>query len=59
MMQEFADIEVWQDELPPPYEVLLAKVKGMDGIVTLLTDQIDGNLMDTAGESLKVISQIV
>ncbi len=58
MMQEFADIEVWQDELPPPYEVLLAKVKGMDGIVTLLTDQIDGNLMDTAGESLKVISQM-
>lgn len=58
MMQEFADIEVWQDELPPPYEVLLAKVKGMDGIVTLLTDQIDGNLMDTAGKSLKVISQM-
>lgn len=58
MIHEVADAEVWQDELPPPHEVLLEKVKGLDGLVCLLTDKIDGDLMDTAGESLKVISQM-
>jgi glyoxylate reductase len=58
MIHEVADAEVWQDELPPPHEVLLEKVKGLDGLVCLLTDKIDGHLMDTAGKSLKVISQM-
>ena len=42
----------------PPYEVLLEKVAGLDGLVCLLTDQIDGQLMDAAGGSLRVISQM-
>ncbi|MBI3762232.1 MAG: D-glycerate dehydrogenase [Chloroflexi bacterium] len=58
MVHEVADAEVWQEELPPPYEVLLEKVKGVDGVLTLLTDKIDANLMDVAGKSLKVISQM-
>lgn len=49
-------LEVWQDELPPPREVLLQKVKGCTGIVTLLTDTVDGALMDAAGPQLKVVS---
>lgn len=58
MVHNVADAEVWQDELPPPYEVLLDQVKGLDGLLCLLTDKIDDNLMDVAGESLKVISQM-
>ncbi|MBI3362314.1 MAG: D-glycerate dehydrogenase [Chloroflexi bacterium] len=58
MVHEVADAEVWQEELPPPYEVLLEKVKGIDGVLTLLTDKIDANLMDAAGKSLKVVSQM-
>jgi glyoxylate reductase len=58
MIHKIAEAEVWQDELPPPYEVLLEKVKGLDGLVCLLTDQVDAHLMDTAGDSLKVISQM-
>jgi glyoxylate reductase len=38
--------------------VLLEKVKGLDGLLTLLSDKIDAPLMDTAGASLKVISQM-
>jgi glyoxylate reductase len=57
-IHEIADAEVWQEDTPPPYEVLLEKVRGVDGLVCLLTDQIDGNLMDAAGEQLKVISQM-
>jgi glyoxylate reductase len=56
MVRQVAEVEVWPDELPPPYEVLLEKVKGLDGLLSLLTDKIDARLMDTA-QSLKVISQ--
>ena len=58
MASEVADVEVWQNALPPTYEVLLKKVEGIDGLLCLLTDRIDGNLMDTAGRSLKVISHM-
>lgn len=54
-IEEFAEMEVWQDELPPSREVLLEKVKGIDGLLCLLTDKIDGEVMDT-GANLKVIS---
>lgn len=56
--QHDCDIEVWQDPLPPPYEVLLQKVKGLDGLLCLLTDKIDANLMDIIGPQVKVISQM-
>jgi len=49
-------MEVWEDPLPPPRDVLLEKVAGCDGILALLTDKIDGELMDAAGPQLKVVS---
>jgi len=58
MAREEAEVEVWPDELPPPYKVLLEKVQGLDGLLTLLTDRIDARLMDAAGRSLKVVSQM-
>ncbi len=58
LARQAADIEVWQDPLPPPREVLLEKVKGLDGLLCLLTDKIDATLMDAAGRQLKVISQM-
>ena len=50
------DLDVWDDELPPPREVLLARVAGCDGILTLLTDRVDDELLDAAGTGLKVVS---
>ncbi|OGM80331.1 D-glycerate dehydrogenase, partial [Candidatus Woesebacteria bacterium RIFOXYB1_FULL_40_26] len=35
---------------------LVEKVKGIDGLLCLLTDRIDGDLMDAAGPQLKIIS---
>ncbi len=61
MVQSLAvtyDIEVWQDPLPPAYDVLLQKVKGVTGLYCLLTDKIDATLMDTIGPQVKVISQM-
>lgn len=56
-LQQMATVEVWPERQPPPYEVLLEKVKTIDGLLCLLTDQIDRQLID-AGPSLKVISQM-
>jgi lactate dehydrogenase-like 2-hydroxyacid dehydrogenase len=50
------DVSVWEDELPPPRAELLAAVRGCDGIVTLLTDRVDDELLDAAGPGLKVVS---
>ena len=52
-----AHIEVWPEELPPPYEVLLEKARDADGMITLLTDKIDANLMNAAPK-LKVVSNV-
>jgi glyoxylate reductase len=58
LLRGSVDLEIWPDELPPAYDVLLQKVKGVDGFICLLTDKIDPNLMDAAGKQLKVISQM-
>lgn len=58
MILDVAQAEIWPEELPPSHEVLVEKVRGLDGLVSLLTDRIDGGLMDAAGNSLKVISQM-
>ncbi|MGH2524494.1 MAG: D-glycerate dehydrogenase, partial [Anaerolineales bacterium] len=57
LIRQEAEVEIWPEELPPPYSVLLEKVRGLDGLVCLLTDKIDARLLD-AGPSLKVISQM-
>ncbi|MEZ4771221.1 MAG: hypothetical protein R2844_22725 [Caldilineales bacterium] len=49
------DAEVWQDDLPPPRAVLLEKVAGIRGLLPLLTDRIDAELMDRAPD-LRVVS---
>lgn len=56
LIKEFCEADVWEGELPPPREELLRRVQGVDGLLCLLTDRIDGEVMDAAGERLKVIS---
>jgi len=51
------EMEVWPEELPPPYEVLLEKARDAEGLITLLSDRIDATLMDTASK-LKVVSNL-
>lgn len=57
MMREACEIEVWPERLPPSYEVLTEKIKGIDGLVPLLTDRIDGALLDQ-NPNLLVVSQM-
>jgi glyoxylate reductase len=51
------DLEIWDKSEPPPDSILLEKVSQIDGLLCLLTDQIDQNLIDHAPH-LKVISQM-
>jgi lactate dehydrogenase-like 2-hydroxyacid dehydrogenase len=50
------DVDLWEDELPPPRGELLRRVAGVDGLLSLLTDRVDDELLDAAGPQLKVVS---
>ena len=55
LIRDACEAEVWPDQLPPPAAVLRQKIADRDGLVSLLTDKIDGPLLDVAPR-LKVIS---
>jgi glyoxylate reductase len=50
--------DVWADDLPPSRDELIARAREADGLLCLLTDKIDGELMDAIGTRLKVISSM-
>jgi len=52
-----AEMELWPEELPPPYDLIVEKARQADGLLTLLTDRIDAALMDAAPH-LKVIANL-
>lgn len=56
LARQACDAVVWTGEVPPSRDVLLDKVGGVDGILSLLTERIDAEVMDAAGPGLKVIS---
>jgi len=56
LVEENCQADIWSGELPPERETLLEHVRGVDGLLCLLTDHIDGEVMDAAGPNLKVIS---
>jgi lactate dehydrogenase-like 2-hydroxyacid dehydrogenase len=49
-------VVVWPEALPPDRKALLDNAAGCAGILCLLSDRIDGAVMDAAGDGLKVIS---
>lgn len=51
------EVEVWDEFLPPDYEVILDKISGLAGLLCLLTDRIDAQLLDAA-PAIKVISNL-
>ncbi|MBW2276176.1 MAG: D-glycerate dehydrogenase [Deltaproteobacteria bacterium] len=50
------DADVWPGDEPPPRDELLGRVRDAAGLLTMLTDPIDEQLIDAAGDGLKVIS---
>nr|XP_056704920.1 glyoxylate reductase/hydroxypyruvate reductase [Euleptes europaea] len=51
-------IQQWDSDEPIPQSELLAGVAGKDGLLCLLSDRIDKEVLDAAGPSLKVISTL-
>ena len=49
------DVEIWTDRAPPEYETLKAEVAHAQGLLALLTDRVDAELIESAPE-LKAIS---
>jgi len=56
--EQFPTCDIWSAEIPPSREELLQRVQGVDGLLCLLTEKIDAELMDAAGPQLKVISSM-
>lgn len=56
IINKVADVEVFEGENNPvPRDLLLKKVRVIDGLISLLTDKIDTELMDEA-KNLKIVS---
>lgn len=49
------EVEVYPKDGIIPRKELLKKVKGADAILSLLTDRIDGEVLDAAGKQLKIV----
>ncbi|RMF40419.1 MAG: D-glycerate dehydrogenase, partial [Anaerolineae bacterium] len=56
LLRAACQVDVWEGELPPPREILLQRLRGVDGVLSLLTDRMDAEAMDAAGAQLRVIS---
>lgn len=48
--------DIWPDVLPPDRSSLLQRIRGCDGVLTLLTDKVDAEFFEAAGPGLKVVS---
>lgn len=57
IIRQAAEMEVWDEDRPVPRNVLREKIRDTDGLLCLLTDKIDGDLLDNA-PNLRVVSQM-
>ncbi|MCC6144245.1 MAG: D-glycerate dehydrogenase [Candidatus Hydrogenedentes bacterium] len=52
------DVKVYPIDQPIPREELLREVQGVDAIFSLLTEKIDGELLDAAGPQLQIVANM-
>ena len=50
------ELDVHDSERPPERDELLARARGREGVVTMLTDRVDDELLDAAGDGLRVVA---
>ena len=55
LLRDACEVRLWEGDLPPSRATLIKEIADVDGILCLLTDKIDGKVMDSA-PNLKVIS---
>ena len=54
-LRAVCDVDVWEEPLPPSYEVLVERTKGCAGLLSLLSDRVDEALLNECPE-LRVVS---
>lgn len=57
ILRDACEIRLWDHELPPSPDELDRLLEGVDGVLSLLTDRIDGDVLDRH-PGLKVISNV-
>lgn len=55
-LREHFDVEVNPDDRALTRDELLQSVRGRDAVVTLLTDKIDGDVLDAAGPQCRIVA---
>ena len=56
-LKQVADVEIWPEEFPPAKNVLIEKIGAFDGMISMLNDPLDAEVLEAASR-LKVISQM-
>ncbi|QEG40668.1 2-hydroxyacid dehydrogenase [Roseimaritima ulvae] len=54
-LRQVAKVEVWPGDMPPNRDELLRHAEGCQGLLTLLSDRVDGELLDQVGPQLRVV----
>ncbi|MEE8337718.1 MAG: D-glycerate dehydrogenase [Dehalococcoidia bacterium] len=52
-----ADVDVWEPDHPPPAEELAARAASCDGLLSMLTERVDGALLDRC-PGLRVVANM-
>jgi len=55
LVRDACEADIWSEPLPPPIDVVREKLANCEGLLSLLTEKIDADLMD-ALPGLKVVS---
>src|SRR5437867_2476320 len=50
------ELDVHDSEWPPDRDELLDRASGCDGLMTMLTDRVDDELLDAAGPQLRIVA---
>src|ERR1019366_27758 len=57
-LAEHFDVEYWTAKERPPRPEVLQRVAGKDALICLLTEKVDGELLDAAGPSLRIVANV-
>lgn len=58
LLQRKCDVKIWDSDEEVPRGTLLENVAGIHGIFCLITEKIDAELLDAAGEIFNIYSAI-
>ncbi len=56
-LARFARVDLWDDEMPPPREVVLERIARADAVLSMLTERIDAEVISSAPR-LRIISNL-